>query len=116
MGNHLLHLTLSDRASIPTSLQAKLNGSAIARQLDFSRYTIHRAINRSHAPAPTALAWVLRRPVVAGPQPHIAALFALAGVAPPSRAVRRCKSRAAAVGAIGRRSVRQPAAAAGAAP
>jgi IS30 family transposase len=41
--------------SIQALLQAKLSGPEIARQLDFSRSTINREINRSKA-TPTALA------------------------------------------------------------
>lgn len=55
MGTHYSHVTLADRMSIQALLQAKLSGPAIARQLNFSRSTIHREINRSKA-APTALA------------------------------------------------------------
>ena len=41
-----------------------------------------------------ALEWVLTQPISAGQQPRIDAMFALAGVAPPSRAV-LCESLAA---------------------
>ena len=55
MGTHYSHVTAADRMSIQALLQAKLSGPAIARQLDFSRSTINREINRSKA-TPTALA------------------------------------------------------------
>ena len=55
MGTHYSHVTQADRISIQALMQAKFNGSEIARQLNFSRSTIHREINRSKA-SPTALA------------------------------------------------------------
>ena len=55
MGTHYSHVTEADRMSIQALLQAKLSGPEIARQLDFSRSTINREINRSKA-APIALA------------------------------------------------------------
>ena len=55
MGTHYSHVTEADRMSIQALLQAKLSGPEIARQLDFSRSTINREINRSKA-TPTALA------------------------------------------------------------
>ena len=55
MGTHYSHVTEADRMSIQALLQAKLSGPEIARQLDFSRSTINREINRSKA-TPIALA------------------------------------------------------------
>ena len=55
MGAHYRHARLADRISIQALMQAKHNGSELARQVGLNRPAINGAINRNKA-LPTALA------------------------------------------------------------